>query len=62
MTKVLPTLTYKYVVDFPSLMVNHERKTYSGYTRERKRKEHTIKKIIKSQSKTERGEERENEI
>ena len=61
MTKVLPTLTYKYVMDFSSLMVNHERKTYSGYTRERKRKEHTIK-IIKSQSKTERGEERENEI
>lgn len=56
--KLLPTLTYKYVMNFASLVVNHETKTYSGYTRERERerKEHTTKKIIKSQSKTERGE------
>ena len=59
---MLPTLTYKYVMNFASLVVHHETKTYSGYTRERERKEHTTKKIIKSQSKTERGEERETEI
>ena len=49
-------------MNFASLVVHHETKTYSGYTRERERKEHTTKKIIKSQSKTERGEERETEI